>query len=151
MDNLRNKIKDKVLNPEILLYAIFGVLTAIIGIVIYQGLMWFGLDYKISNLLSLVLGKLFAYVTNKKIVFRCKQDSLFEEVIEFVRFVAARSLTGGVDYFGVIVAVEFLHMDKGISKYVLQIIVIALNYVFGKKLVFDKEHCNPRNREENHT
>lgn len=140
-------MKDKFLDTEILLYAVFGVLTTIVGIIIYQGLMWFGMDYKVANLFSLIFAKLFAYITNKKIVFRCRQDSLLGEVIEFARFVAARGLTGLIDYFGVIAAVELFHMDKSLSKYILQVIVIVLNYVFGKKLVFDKEHCNPRNRE----
>ncbi len=151
MNNLYKKLKSKASDPEIMLYAVFGVLTAVVGIVIYQGLIWFGLDYRISNLFSLIIGKLFAYITNKKIVFRCRQDSLTGEMTEFIRFVITRGLTGLIDYFGVIAAVELFHMDKSISKYILQATVIVLNYIFGKKLVFDKEHCNPRSREENRT
>lgn len=148
MKHLWKKMKNKFLNTEVCLYTIFGVLTAVVGIVIYQGLIWFGMDYRVANLFSLILGKLFSYITNKKIVFRCKQDSLSGEIIEFTRFVVARGLTGIIDYFGVIAAVELFHLNKNLSKYILQVIVIALNYIFGKKLVFDKEHCNPRNREE---
>lgn len=130
------KIKDKLINRETILYAIFGFLTFVVGIVIYQGLLYLGVDYKISNIFSLVLGKLFAYVMNKLVVFRCKNENFWEFCKEFVRFVIARGFTALIDYFGVIVAVEFLGWNKVISKYVFMILVIILNYFFGKSVVF---------------
>lgn len=130
------KIKDKLINRETILYAIFGFLTFVVGIVIYQGLLYVGVDYKISNIFSLVLGKLFAYVMNKLIVFRCRNKDFWDFCKEFVRFVIARGLTALIDYFGVIIAVEFFSWDKLISKYFFMILVIILNYIFGKSVVF---------------
>lgn len=130
------KIKEKLINRETILYAIFGFLTFVVGIVIYQGLMYVGVDYKISNIFSLVLGKLFAYVMNKLIVFRCRNKDFLDFCKEFVRFVIARGLTALIDYFGVIIAVEFFGWDKLISKYFFMILVIILNYIFGKSVVF---------------
>lgn len=130
------KIKEKLINRETILYAIFGFLTFVVGIVIYQGLMYVGVDYKISNIFSLVLGKLFAYVMNKLIVFRCRNKDFWDFCKEFVRFVIARGFTALIDYFGVIIAVEFFSWDKLISKYFFMILVIILNYIFGKSVVF---------------
>lgn len=130
------KIMKKLLNRETILYGIFGVLTFLVGIIIYQGLLVLNVDYKIANIFSLVLGKLFAYVMNKLIVFKCKNDSFWDFCKEFVRFVIARGLTALIDYFGVIVAVECFGWNKVVSKYFFMILVIILNYVFGKKVVF---------------
>ena len=53
-----------------------------------------------------------------------------------VRFVLARGATGMFDYFGLMVAVELFHFDPVWSKYGIQLIVIILNYVLGKRIVF---------------
>lgn len=132
------KLKNKLLNRETILYTIFGILTFFVGIIVYQVFLYFGVDYKISNLFSLILGKLFAYVMNKFFVFRCRQDNFIAFLKEFMSFVFARGLTALVDYFGVIVMVEIFGMDKLLSKYLFQIIVIFMNYFFGKQMVFKK-------------
>ena len=130
------KIKEKLINRETILYAIFGFLTFLVGIVIYQGLLYLGVDYKISNIFSLVLGKLFAYVMNKLVVFRCKNKDFWDFCKEFIRFAIARGFTALIDYFGVIIAVEIFDCNKVISKYFFMVLVIILNYFFGKSVVF---------------
>lgn len=130
------RVKEKLVNRETILYAFFGFMTFVVGAVIFQGMLYLGVDYKISNIFSLVLGKLFAYVMNKVIVFRCKNENIIEFCKEFIRFVFARGLTALIDYFGVILAVEMLHWDKVISKYFFMTVVVILNYFFGKKIVF---------------
>lgn len=130
------KIKSKLINRETVLYAIFGVLTFFVGAIIYQVLLFFGVDYKISNIFSLVLGKLFAYVMNKLVVFKSRNKNFADFCKEFFRFVIARGATGLIDYFGVIIAVELLNWGKVISKYFFMVLVIILNYFFGKTVVF---------------
>lgn len=130
------RVKKKLVNRETILYAFFGFMTFVVGAVIFQVMLYFGIDYRISNIFSLVLGKLFAYVMNKLIVFRCKNENIFEFCKEFIRFVFARGLTALIDYFGVILAVEILHCDKVVSKYFFMAVVVILNYFFGKKMVF---------------
>lgn len=132
------KLWNSFVNPETFRYACFGVLTMAIGIVTYQGLLYLGMDYKIANLISLIVGKLSAYVCNKWFVFRVHQDSFLEWVKEFGRFVAARGATFLIDYFGVILFVEVFHADKVLSKYFFVILVLVLNYIFGKSVVFRK-------------
>lgn len=130
------KIIKKIWNREIITYGISGVLTMIVGIAIYQVGLIIGMDYKIANIFSLLLGKLFAYAVNKLWVFKSKNDGFFDFCREFFRFVIARGMTAFIDYFGVIFVVEVLNGDELISKFIFQIIVIIINYVFGKKLVF---------------
>lgn len=121
---------------ELVRYGIVGVSTTIINIVVYQGLLLV-LDYKIANIIALVASKTYGYLANKNIVFQSKTHSVKAFFLELLRFVFARGFTALVDYFGLIVAVEVFGFDKIISKYVLQCIVIILNYVMGKRLVFN--------------
>ncbi|MDE6602152.1 MAG: GtrA family protein [Lachnospiraceae bacterium] len=130
------KIIKKIFNRETILYSFFGFMTFLVGAWIFQGLLYLGINYKISNIFSLVLGKLFAYICNKLIVFRCKNKNLIEFCKEFARFVVARGLTALIDYFGVIFAVEMLHWNEIMSKYIFMTVVVIINYFFGKKLVF---------------
>lgn len=141
MNSIENKIK-KILNKETINYIIFGVGTTIVNIIVYQGLLTFNVDYKISNIIALVLAKLFSYITNKIIVFKSRQDSIWNLFKEFIKFSFTRGFTGLIDYFGLIFMVEALGFSKVISKYFLQVIVIILNYIFGKLVVFRKDDKN---------
>ena len=58
---------------------------------------------------------------------------------ECLKFIVARGFTGVVDYFGVIFMVDMLKIDENISKITIQVLVIILNYIFGKLLVFNKK------------
>lgn len=123
---------------ELFMYGIGGVGTMLLNVVMYR-LLLFIMDYRIANLITLVVTKLAAYVWNKLYVFRTKNDSFKEFMAEFSRYVLARGFTGLVDYFGLIFAVEVLAFDKIYSKYALQIVVIILNYILGKLAVFKKK------------
>lgn len=129
----------KFLNPETMRYAFWGVVTMVLGVAVYQGLLIVGMNYRFANFISLIVGKLSAYLCNKFFVFKVFQHSFSEWLKEFARFVIARGATFLIDYFGVILAVEMLHWDKVISKYFFVILVLILNYIFGKLIVFKKE------------
>lgn len=134
-----DSIVRKLLNREVILYGIFGILTSILNIVLYAYLSGnIGIDYKIANIITLIIVKLTAYVVNKLFVFQTKTENILELVKEFMRFVITRGLTMVVDFFGVIFFVEVLMIDSMISKIIFTIIVVILNYVFGKWHVFKK-------------
>ena len=122
-------------HQNLICYGIFGVLTTIVNIAAYQILLIY-FDYKISNLCAIIFAKVFAYVVNKNFVFRTKCANVVELLHELGRYILARSFTGIIDYFGVILLVEIFHFNEYYVKYFIQIIVILLNYVFGKKAVF---------------
>lgn len=129
------KEKDRI--REILSYGIFGVMTTVVNIAVYQVLVSiFEIEYWISNLMALLASKIFAYVVNKKFVFHSKCKDTKALLKEIIRFVFARGATGLIDYFGLILAVEVFSFNRVYSKYALQAIVIILNFVLGKKAVF---------------
>ncbi len=120
---------------ELIRYGLVGFSTTLINLLTYHGLLFF-LDYKIANLIALVVSKTYGYFANKKIVFRSHTKTIRSFLSEVLRFVFARGITALVDYFGLILAVETFGFDKIISKYVIQVIVIILNYILGKFMVF---------------
>lgn len=121
---------------QIISYGVTGILTMFFNIATYQILILFSLDYKISNLIAIVLTKIVAYILNKECVFHTKCKNTSELLNEIIRYTFARGFTGVVDYLGVVFLVEILYFDKIYSKYFIQLIVIALNYILGKKMVF---------------
>ncbi len=123
---------------EILRYGLVGVSTTVVNLAIYHLLILVGIDYRISNLFAVVLCKVYGYFANKLIVFGSHCSSLKELLYEIGKFVVARGISGIIDYFGVILAVEVFGIDKIVSKYAINIIVIVVNYLFGKYLVFTK-------------
>jgi putative flippase GtrA len=121
---------------ELMSYLVFGLLTTVINVGVFNLLFVLDVKYQLANLAALILAKLFAYFTNKHFVFKTKTRQGYESLREFIRFVFARGFTGLVDYFGLIFLVEVMVLSPVYSKYGLQIVVIVLNYILGKKLVF---------------
>lgn len=130
------KILKKVFSREFITYGVFGVLTTLVNILLFRGGLSLGITYSIANLIAILSAKVFAYITNKLFVFRHHCEDFRALLMEMLRFVFARSFTGLVDFFGLLFAVEILRADKMIAKCVLQVIVILLNYILGKKIVF---------------
>lgn len=127
---------------ELCSYIFWGVLSTILNIGLAQLAVWSGIDYKISNAVTLVVVKVFCYFTNKIFVFKTPFGSFSEFITEIARFVFARWLTFLVDYFGVILLVEVLKQSFFLSKCLLSAVVIVLNFILSKKMVFHKRGKN---------
>ena len=132
-------MKNKKSVSEIIRYGIAGVTTTLVNLGMYHGLLLLGVDYRIANLIAIIGSKTYGYLVNKLFVFKSHCDSAKELATEIIKFVFARGITGIIDYFGLLFAVEIAGFDKIVSKYVIQVIVIATNYVLGKFMVFRKQ------------
>ena len=122
------------LTRELFLYIVFGVLTTIVNIVAY---LFFarllGIHYIISNIVAWVLSVLFAYVTNRIWVFESKNSNIIKEMSLFF---SGRIFSGIVDTGLMYVFIDLLSIGDFISKIVIQIIVVILNYLVSKLIVF---------------
>ena len=134
-----SKFKDKEQLKELIWYGISGVTTTLVNVGLFYVLQKAGMQYNIANLIASVSAKLYAFVTNKYLVFRTKSTSFKDACLEFFKFFIARGFTGVVDFVGVWFMVSVLSIDRMISKYVIQVVVIILNYVLGKLFVFIKK------------
>jgi len=126
---------------ELFIYGIWGLLTTVLNFFVYRILLAWAVDYRISNLIALVVTKLAAYFVNKNFVFHTKCASISELCREFLRFVASRGITGLIDYFGLIILVELFSANEIYSKYFISLAVIILNYIFSKKVIFTQGEC----------
>ena len=127
---------------EIISYLIVGVLTTIVSLVSYYLLTYTVLDPKIgfqlqvANVISWILSVAFAYITNRKYVFKSKSKDITKELTSFV---GSRVATLLMDMLIMFVFVTVLHLNDKVFKLVSQVVVIVLNYVFSKLFVFKKQ------------
>ena len=125
---------------EIINYLIVGVLTTLVSIIIYWLFTkWFHVNYMISNVISWIGSVSFAYVTNKKFVFKSKCDNEKAVFIEIYQFFKYRVFSLVIDIFLMYLFVEVFNIDDMIAKVIVQFIAIALNYIFSKLFVFKKK------------
>lgn len=123
-----------------ILYVFFGVVTTIINI----GMYW--LCYEVlhipnvpSNIISWIITILVAFITNKLYVFNSKTMEKKVVFAELVKFTGARLATGLIDLAIMYVCVDLLHGPAVIFKIISNVIVILLNYVFSKVVVFKQK------------
>lgn len=122
---------------EVILYIFFGGCTTLVNIVVY---------YICAHLLSLgtvpstavawILSVAFAYITNKIYVFESRSRELRAIVREIVSFVSCRFLTGLMDLVIMYACVDILRFNDLIIKIISNILVIILNYIASKLLIF---------------
>ena len=127
------------MKKELISYLIFGVLTTVVNIVVYYVFnTWLQVNYLVSNAIAWIASVLFAYITNRKYVFESKNTSMFNEL---VKFIGARLSTGIMDMILMWLLVDVLSMNSMVSKIVVNVLVIVLNYVLSKVFVFKKEEA----------
>lgn len=120
-------------------YAVFGVLTTIVNIVVYNiGYYELELGNTISNIIAWIFAVVFAYVTNKVWVFDSKSWELQVLKKEILTFVGCRLATGVMDILIMFICVDFLGLHAMLMKVLSNILVIILNYVFSKLVIFKK-------------
>ena len=122
------------LDRELVLYVVFGAFTFLVNIVTYflfESVM--GINYLVSNVLAWFFSVLFAYITNRRWVFESKSPNILKEMSLFF---GGRIFSGVVDTALMYLFIDVLVLGNTFSKIVVQIIVIVLNYVFSKLIVF---------------
>jgi putative flippase GtrA len=126
------------LDRELILYVVFGAFTFFVNLISY---FFFAnilnINYLISNAIAWFLSVLFAYVTNRTWVFESKSPKILKEMSLFF---GGRIFSGVVDMVLMYTFIDLLVFDDTISKIVVQIIVIVLNYIFSKLIVFKETH-----------
>ena len=129
------KLYDKY--KAIIPYAIFGVLTTLVNIVAYW-IMAHPLNMGVmpSTIVAWVAAVLFAYFTNRKWVFHSEANSTKTIVKEILSFFLCRIATGIVDWGCMFIFVDKLHFNDAIIKTAANVLVIVLNYIASKLVIF---------------
>lgn len=122
---------------DVLLYLIFGGLTTVVNYLVYIPCLYvLGLSATLSNVIAWAVAVAFAFVTNKPFVFRSHDWSAKVVWPELGKFVGARLLSGGIETAIIFVTVDLLRWNGMIMKLIVSVLVIILNYVGSKLLVF---------------
>lgn len=122
---------------DILIYIIFGVLTTLVNYAVYFPLYNFAyLSATLCNVIAWCVSVMFAFLTNKPFVFGSHNWTLSVVLPEFLKFTGCRVLSGVLESVIVLVTVDILNMDGNVWKIITGILVIILNYIGSKFLVF---------------
>ena len=140
------KIKELIIKyKSLILYVVFGGFTTLINIFTYNGLYYLAdCGNNFSNITAWVFSVLFAYITNKLFVFESKSFAKNVFFKELIAFFSARIATGVLDVVIMHVAVNVFDQSGGLFKILTNIIVMILNYIASKLVVFrkkEKEKC----------
>ncbi len=127
-------------NKSVLLYLFFGALTTFVSIlsfVLAGTILKFNVH--VANTISWILAVTFAFFTNRKWVFDGKTHSKSQFFKQAGNFYAGRLFTYFVEELILIVFVNFLKLNQDIVKIVAQFVILTLNYIISKFIVFRKK------------
>ena len=125
---------------DLITYLVFGVLTTLVNyIVYYPCLNLLQLSASVSNVIAWVFAVAFAFLTNKPFVFRSHDWSVETVIPELTKFVGCRVGSGVLETAILFVTVDWLHWNGNLWKIVTSVLVVVLNYVGSKLLVFRKK------------
>ena len=139
MDTLKN-IAKKVLNREVIFYTIFGILSTLVNFITFYILTKISVEENLANFIAIIMAVLFAYFTNRKIVFNSKAETFKEKLKEFYKFILGRVFTMFVEMFGFYLLFNIMNIHEIISKLVITIIVVILNFFISKFFAFKKQN-----------
>ena len=160
---MENNSKRKDALREIAVYLLFGVLTTVVAMVTYFGILWFG-EHKlninpddaefnmvriVAEVLQWIMAVLFAFFTNKKWVFK-DADTSISTGIQLLRFSSSRLATLGLDALitlGTVWLLQALSYETKtllgigitadlIAKLLASVAVVISNYILSKLFVF---------------
>jgi len=124
-------------HKEVLLYLFFGGLAFIVSIsTFYFFNTVCGLNELVANVISWIITVSFAFLTNRKWVFKPSDKEKEGFWGQALRFFSGRIFTLIVEEVILFVFVTRLSFDSLLIKVIAQIVVIVLNYIISKLFVF---------------
>ena len=125
---------------SIILYVVFGAMTTLVNMAAY----WLcynviGIPNVPSTIIAWVLAVAFAFITNKLWVFDSPSFDAQTLKHEIPTFFGARLATGVLDVAIMYLAVDLMHWNPTFWKFVSNVLVIIINYVASKLVIFRKK------------
>ena len=155
MEKIKQILK-KLINRETVTYLIFGVLTTVVNFGVFKLVDMtfekaFAADLTLlTNFIAWIVSVVFAFITNKLFVFESKSWKANVIAKEIPSFIGARVFSLGVEELGLFIFITWLGFDsfvleilpgfalggKMLVKIALAVIVVVMNYVFSKFIIF---------------
>lgn len=126
---------------DLITYLFFGGLTTLVNWMIYLPCYnTLGIRSTVSNVIAWTGAVVFAFLTNKPFVFRSHDWSPKTLVPELIRFAGCRVGSGVLETGILWVTVDLLCWNGNAWKGITSVLVVILNYVGSKLLVFRKKN-----------
>ena len=124
-------------NREVLSYLFFGLLTTLVNFIVYYfGQRFFPqISLLIINVFAWIISVAFAYFTNREYVFTSNAATRYEKNKEITSFFGGRIATLGIEEIIIFVGIALV-LNANLVKLFAQAVIIILNYVISKFLVF---------------
>ncbi len=127
-------------------YLICGGLSTVVNIVsyiigaylIFSQISDSSLKVTVSDTFAFIIALIFAYWVNKTIVFNSKCESIKELIKEMFSFTSCRIFTQIISLVMMNLAI-IINMNDVIMKIIANIVVIILNFVLSKLIIFKKK------------
>lgn len=126
-------------HKQIIAYLIVGGLTTLVNWAVHFPLYKTGTPAALSSGIAWLAAVLFAFPTNKLFVYTSKCWHFRVTVPEFFSFVSCRLLSGLLEAGMLFVFVDLLQWNGIVWKIMVSVIVVCINYITGKILVFRKK------------
>lgn len=129
---------------ELIMYVIIGGCTTLVNWIVYAVLTAVGVGMTVSNGAAWACAVVFAFFANKLLVFESRSFVPGTVIKEAVKFVSSRVITGLIEIFLPSVLykagldMDIFGIEGAAAKLTVSVIVIVLNYLFGKLVVFTK-------------
>lgn len=134
LKNILSKYKEQIS------YLFFGVMTTVINFITYFSLTnLFNSNEMLANVIAWIASVAFAFVSNKLFVFESKKWDKNTLLKEATGFVSSRVASLGIDMTIMYIGINLLLFNDAIVKIVSNIVVIVLNYILSKLIVFKNE------------
>lgn len=137
---------------EMILYIVFGGLTTLLSYIVFwlfTSVWVISADSTvIANIISNLAGVIFAYFTNRGMVFHSEAATKSSKLKEFGKFFVGRGFTIALDLAIVYVFADLLKLNANLVKLASIVIVVVLNYVISKLIVFRKAEGAKKNSAE---
>ena len=133
LKNIKDRSKK---HRELVVYLICGFLTFVVSMVVYALLSEvFRINVLVANIITWIIAVYFAFSLNRKFVF--KSNGNFTS--ELIQFYLGRVVTLVVEQAMLYIFIIRLMFNNMTIKSIAQVVIIILNYIISKFIVFKKE------------
>lgn len=125
-------------HKEIFMYLFFGGLGVSINIILFAVIDKWGVNELINNAICWIVCVMFQFFTNRTWVFDVSVSSRLEYIKQMGSFVTGRLLTLILEEILLAVFITWLGFNIMYVKLSAQVVVIVLNYIISKLIVFKR-------------
>lgn len=138
MNRYWNMIK-KLFESEMIRYVVAGGMTTFVNFASFFVIRLVSdMSRSAANVIAISLAIVFAYFANGFFVFHGEKKSVAVMVREFVSFIGVRLFAMLVEVVGTNLLCDSFRYNEFVSKIIIQVVVLVINYIFSKCFVFKK-------------